>query len=125
MDNKLRDYYLEFQIKNATPAQLLIMLYDGLIQNAESADLELSATQEVENRLQASHYITKSINILTELNTCLRHNVDPVRCSTFEAIARTIGVLEGEDAERRMLAFFRYVLERRVGNGLVATAPAF
>jgi flagellar secretion chaperone FliS len=81
MDQKLRDYYLEFQIKNATPAQLLIMLYDGLIQNAESADTELSEAQNSANRLQASHFVTKSINILTELNTCLRHNVDPALCA--------------------------------------------
>ena len=83
MDHKLRDYYLEFQIKNATPGQLLIMLYDGLIQNAESADAEMTAPSTPENRLQASHYVTRGINILTELNTSLKHGIDPSLCGSL------------------------------------------
>jgi DTW domain-containing protein YfiP len=46
----------------------------------------------------------------------LRRNRDANRRSTFEAIARAVGVIEGEDAEERMLAFFREVLARRNGE---------
>ncbi len=59
------------------------MLYDGLIQNAESADLEMTAQPTPANRLQASHFVTRGINILTELNTSLRHNVDPALCGSL------------------------------------------
>jgi DTW domain-containing protein len=57
--------------------------------------------------------------------TPLRQNIGPERRSTFEAIAQAVGVLEGAEAERRLVAFFRYVLARRVGNGRVETATAF
>jgi flagellar secretion chaperone FliS len=83
MDQKLRTFYLENQIKNATPGQLLIMLYDGLIQNAESADTELSSSENPGARVQASRFVSRCIDIMTELNTCLKHGVDPVLCGTL------------------------------------------
>jgi flagellar protein FliS len=88
MDQKLRNFYLENQIKNASPGQLLIMLYDGLIQNAESADTELSAKENPDARVQASRFVSRCIDIMTELNTCLRHSVDPKLCSTLSDLYR-------------------------------------
>ena len=43
----------------------------------------------------------------------LRRNSNDERRSTFEAIAQTLGVLEGRETESRLLHFFRQVLERR------------
>ncbi|HEX3315627.1 MAG TPA: tRNA-uridine aminocarboxypropyltransferase [Gemmataceae bacterium] len=54
----------------------------------------------------------------------LRRNRGSERRSTFEAVAQAVGILEGEEAERRLLAFFRYVLARRMGNGRVPEAIA-
>ena len=44
---------------------------------------------------------------------CSRRNIDDNRRSTFEAIARTLGILEGLETENRLLGFFRKVLDRR------------
>jgi flagellar biosynthetic protein FliS len=83
MDQKLRNFYLESQIKNASPGQMLIMLYDGLIQNAEIADTEISSPGIASDPSPASRAITRCIDILTELNTCLRHSVEPTLCATL------------------------------------------
>jgi len=82
-DQKLRNFYIESQIKNATPGQALIMLYDGLIQNAENADAEISSPEIVKNQSTASRAITRCIDILTELNTCLRPSIEPSLCATL------------------------------------------
>jgi flagellar protein FliS len=82
-DQKLRNFYLETQVKNASPGQLLIMLYDGLIQNAETADAEISSPDITNDPSSASRAITGCIDILTELNTCLRHNIEPALCATL------------------------------------------
>jgi flagellar protein FliS len=82
-DQKLRNFYLESQVNNASPGQLLIMLYDGLIQNAENADAAISSTEIDNDPSSASRAITRCIDILTELNTCLRHNIEPTLCATL------------------------------------------
>jgi flagellar biosynthetic protein FliS len=81
MDDKLRNFYLESQVKNATAGQLLVMLYDELIVQAESAESEISAMAPNGNLSVAAKAISRSINILTELNTCLNHSVDPNLCA--------------------------------------------
>ncbi len=82
-DQKLRNFYLESQVKNASPGQLLIMLYDGLIQHAETADAEISSPEISKDPSSASRAVTRCIDILTELNTCLRHNIEPALCATL------------------------------------------
>ncbi len=42
-----------------------------------------------------------------------RCNFHADRRSTFEAIAQTLGVMEGPETEARLLAFFRLLLDRR------------
>jgi tRNA-uridine aminocarboxypropyltransferase len=42
----------------------------------------------------------------------LRQNQLPDRMSTFEAIAKALGILEGEDTERLCLSFFQRYLDR-------------
>ena len=88
MDQKLRDYYLEFQVKNSTPGQRLVMLYDGLIGFVESVETELSAVQTAESHAQASNCLSRAINILLELSTSLNHTVDPKLCGTLHDLYR-------------------------------------
>jgi len=83
MDQKLRHFYLEAQIKNAPPGQLLIMLYDGLIDHAERADAEMSSPGKPNDPSAAARAISCCINIMTELTSSLRPNVDPVLCNTL------------------------------------------
>lgn len=83
MDQRLRDYYIENQVNNATPGQLLIMLYDCLIEHAECADHEISALQNPDDRRPAAREVSRCINILTELNTSLRRGVNPTLCATL------------------------------------------
>jgi len=83
MDQKLRNFYLESQINNASPGQLLIMLYDGLIQQAERADAEISSPEIANDPSPAARSVSRCIDIMTELNTCLKHGIDPVLCRTL------------------------------------------
>jgi flagellar protein FliS len=83
MDHRLRHFYLESQIKNASPGQLLIMLYDGLIQHAEEAEQEIAAPVIPGDFSRAAHSVSRCIDILTELSTSLNHSVDPSLCGTL------------------------------------------
>jgi flagellar protein FliS len=86
MDEKLRRFYLESQVKNASPGQMLIMLYDCLIQNAEHADAEITSPENPGDPSKAAQAISRCINIMTELSSCLRHSVDPVLCGTLSKL---------------------------------------
>jgi flagellar protein FliS len=83
MDQRLRNFYLESQIKNASPGQLLIMLYDGLIQFAEQADTEIAAPEIPGDFSPAGRSVSRCIDIMTELSTSLNHSVDPGLCGTL------------------------------------------
>ena len=83
MDQRLRNFYLEAQINNASSGQLLIMLYDHLIQHAERADTEISSPENPNDLSQASHSVSRCIDIMTELSTSLKHSVDPLLCGTL------------------------------------------
>jgi len=80
MDQRLRDYYIETQVNNATPGQLLVMLYDCLLEHAELAVQEISSPTNPGDSSQAARQVSWCINVLTELNTCLRHGVEPKLC---------------------------------------------
>jgi flagellar protein FliS len=81
MHQRLRNFYLESQIKNASPGQLLIMLYDGLLEHAENADREMSSP--VPDLSLAAQAVSRCIKIMTELNSSLRPSVDPTLCDTL------------------------------------------
>ena len=83
MDQKLRNYYLEAQVNNASSGQRLIMLYDGLLQFAERADTEMSSTENANDPMIAGSAIARCIDILTELSTCLKPTIDPKLCATL------------------------------------------
>ena len=88
MDEKLRKYYLESQVKNAAPGQMLIMLYDGLIQQAERADSEISSPENLNDPSPASLATSRCIDIMTELNRSLNFDVDPALCSRLSGLYR-------------------------------------
>jgi flagellar biosynthetic protein FliS len=83
MDNKLRNFYLESQVNNASSGQMLIMLYDCLIEQAEVAEDEIKTLKGANDPTLAAHAITRCINIMRELSTNLRHDVDPTLCGTL------------------------------------------
>ncbi len=82
-DDRLRNFYLESRIKNASPGAVLVILYEALVENAENAEGELAAPAGSEIRVRAALSIKICIDILTELTTALRHEVDPTLCSTL------------------------------------------
>jgi flagellar protein FliS len=88
MDEKLRNYYLETQIKSSSPGQMLIMLYDALIQNAETAEAEIAATDKPNDLTKAANCVATCINIMTELSTSLKHEFDPKLCATLSDLYR-------------------------------------
>jgi DTW domain-containing protein YfiP len=47
---------------------------------------------------------------------CMRRNRVADRMSTFEAVARALGVLENHQTEADLLTFFRQILKRMTGN---------
>jgi flagellar protein FliS len=83
MDQKLRNFYLESQVKNASPGQLLIMLYDCLIQQAERADTEISSPKNPNDPSPAALAVSRCIDIMTELSRSLKYSVDPLLCGTL------------------------------------------
>jgi len=82
-DERLRNFYLESRIKNASPGAVLVILYEALVENAEIAESEIAAPANSEARARATLSVKICIDILTELTTALRHEVDPTLCSTL------------------------------------------
>jgi flagellar protein FliS len=83
MDEKLRRYYLESRVKNASPGQMLIMLYDCLIKNVETAEAEITSPANPSDPSQAAQAITGCINVMRELTSTLRPNENPSLCCTL------------------------------------------
>jgi flagellar biosynthetic protein FliS len=83
MDERLRHFYLESRIKNSSPGELLLMLWDNLVESAEAAEVEVGSPIGSPERTKAAHAVTRCINIITELSTALRHEVDPSLCATL------------------------------------------
>jgi flagellar protein FliS len=88
MDQRLHNYYLESRVNNATPGQLLIMLYDGLIEHAEGADQAITSPGKPGDFGPAALEVSRCINILTELSTCLRPSFNPALCATLSDLYR-------------------------------------
>jgi flagellar biosynthetic protein FliS len=82
-DDRLRNFYLESRIKNASPGAVLVILYESLVENAETAESGIAAPDGSEERARATLSIKICIDIITELTTSLRHEVDPTLCSTL------------------------------------------
>lgn len=63
--------YKTMSIQTATPQQLLIMLYEGAIQNVKKA----VAAIEARNIPEKGKYIGKAHDIISELNVSLNHEI--------------------------------------------------
>lgn len=63
--------YKQMQISTASPAQILIMLYEGAIQNVKKAILAI----EQKNLAEKGKYIGKAHDIINELTLSLNHEV--------------------------------------------------
>ena len=74
MNPNLSRAYVSTTVKSATPGQLVIMLYDGLIRFATDA------RDAMEEGRSSADLINRCIRILTELNTCLRPDIAPEFC---------------------------------------------
>ena len=83
MDQRLRDFYFESKVNTASPGQLLVMLYDALVQQAESAETEIAAPEGERNQAQAAKSISRCLDIITELSSSLKHEYDPGLCATL------------------------------------------
>jgi flagellar biosynthetic protein FliS len=83
MDERLRHFYLESRIKNASSGELLLMLWESLVENAEKAESEIGSPVGSPERTSATCSIAQCINIITELSTALRHEIDPGLCATL------------------------------------------
>lgn len=110
MDQRLRDYYIESQVNNATPGQLLIMLYDCLLEHAELAAQEINAPKTAGDFRQAARQVSWCINILTELSTCLRHGVQPQLCTLLGDLYRFFTRQLSEALESRKAEKIREIL---------------
>jgi flagellar secretion chaperone FliS len=77
MDPKLE--YLQGQISTSSPAQQVVLLYDGLLRFCNDAKSALS--QEQGDQLEAgAQAVKRATDILTELNTSLKHESFPDLC---------------------------------------------
>jgi flagellar protein FliS len=85
-DDRLRNFYLESRIKNASPGALLVLLYESLVENAEIAESEITAPVGSEGRARATLSIKICIDIITELSSSLRHEIDPDLCSRLSGL---------------------------------------
>lgn len=88
MDQRLRHFYEENRIKNASPAEMLVMLYDYLVQKAETAESEIAAPAGSEERVRAPRTISHCIDIITELMSALRPEHDPLLCANLGNLYR-------------------------------------
>ena len=86
MDERLRHFYLESRIKNSSSGELLLMLWDTLVENAEKAEAEIGSAVGSLERTSATQSIAHCINVLTELSTALRHEIDPSLCATLSSL---------------------------------------
>ncbi len=83
MDERLRNFYLESRVKNASPGELLVMLWEALVENAEQAEAQIAAPPGSPERSTAARSVTRCIDIITELSATLRPEINPDLCGTL------------------------------------------
>lgn len=128
------DVYLKNAVMTATPEQLQLMLYDGAIRfvrQAREALLANDLTTSCEKLLRAQR-------IMLELESGLRHDVNPALCSQLVALYRFVYQrlidaniqrdLPALDESLRILEHQREtwrILLQRVAEADVSPAPPF
>jgi flagellar biosynthetic protein FliS len=101
MDQRIRSFYLESKINGTSTGELLVMLYATLVEQAEDAEQALGAPAPGRDVSRAAKCIARCIDILTELDTALKHDVDPDLCGTLS----------------RLYAFFTHQFSDALGVG--------
>jgi flagellar biosynthetic protein FliS len=86
MDQRLRQFYNESRVKNASPGQLLVLLYDDLVQSAEIAENQIAAAAGSPDRDQAPLAISRCLRAVTQLSAALRPEHDPMLCSNLNSL---------------------------------------
>ncbi|HVX85666.1 MAG TPA: flagellar export chaperone FliS [Phycisphaerae bacterium] len=74
--------YLKTKVMTASPEMLTLMLWDGAIRFAEQGK-DAILKKDIEGSYKA---LTRAQRIITELNTGLRHEVDPDLCGKLAAL---------------------------------------
>lgn len=77
--------YLQNKINSATPGELVIMLYDGLIKFSNEAR-ELLSNTDAESQRLAAEKVDRSLKIITELNGALNFNHSPELCQRLSSL---------------------------------------
>lgn len=72
--------YLQGQIATSTPSQQVIMLYDGLLRFCNDAKTYLSGDNG-DQLQEGAEAVKRATDILTELNSSLKHDVFPDLCT--------------------------------------------
>jgi flagellar protein FliS len=82
MNPQAAQNYLRTRVFTATPEQLQMMLYDGVVRFTEQA----RAALEKKEWETSYNMISRAQKIITELTCTLRHDVDPELCTKLAAL---------------------------------------
>lgn len=77
--------YLRNQIESASPGELVVLLYDGLLRFSREA-VERLGRRTVADNAAAAHAVSRAIDILSELNGSLAHAVEPEFCERMSRL---------------------------------------
>lgn len=98
--NAIWNQYQQNQVQQATPEQILVMLYDGAIRNTAQAVEALAH----DDRVRKAEAISKAIHIVTTLSDTLDHQI-------------------GGDIAENLDALYNYMI-RELTNGNLQNDPA-
>jgi flagellar protein FliS len=82
MNQQAAQNYLRTRVLTATPEQLQMMLFDGVVRFGEQARIAL----ERKDYEQTHNLIVRMQKILTELNGNLKHDLSPDLCGKLAAL---------------------------------------
>jgi len=74
--------YLKTKVMTASPEMLTLMLWDGAIRFAEQGK-DAILKKDIENSYKA---LVRSQHIIMELNSCLKHSINPGLCSKLASL---------------------------------------
>jgi flagellar protein FliS len=77
--------YLRNQVESASPGELVVLMYDGLLRFSREASERLRLGT-VSDNAAAAHAVSRAIDIVTELNATLSHAVDPEFCDRMSRL---------------------------------------
>jgi flagellar protein FliS len=82
MNQQAAQSYLRTKVLTATPEQLQMMLFDGIVRFGEQARVAL----EQKNYEQSHSLISRMQKIIAELTSSLKHEVDPDLCGKLASL---------------------------------------